>query len=207
MTVFELILIIIALCLLIGAIGFIYKRLSLLFAIISLGKEEGVRIEKINYAAFLLPRMTRSPAVKLSASGEVFSVRLFSGKGQRYAAHLASERYAAVFMKSGGEEKVKRTPAGKVMVRDEARVYFPRTVILPAEEIERDENSVIIFSPSPRELTYVTKTRTAIRVAMTGDLVFGSRVFTKTTFINYIDRLSRDKTLYLSEKSVNEPNK
>jgi len=202
MTLLELFLIITLAFILALAIRFLIKRISLLHGILSLGKTEGVELESINYLAFFIPKITKRAAFTVRVGRRTFTVRLFSGKGKGHAVHMASEEYAATYMKSGGAVTVKNTPRGKVAIEDSARVYFPRTVIMPTEELRQSEGSVIIFSPAPRELTYVTPAKTAIEVALTGDEVFGSRVFTKTTFINYIDRLSRDSSLYLTAKRI-----
>ena len=147
--------------------------------------------------------MTSRPAALIRVNGKRLTLRLFSGKSKRHAVHLANEKYAATFFKMGGKVRLRQISRifvrAKAAVVDTTRVYFPKTHVLPAEEIKSSEGSVIIFSPAPSEVTYVTPAKNSIDLALTGDRVFGSRVFTKTTFINYVDRLSRDPSLSLDK--------
>ena len=191
MTLLELAIIIICIVLIYKVIHFTLKRLFLLISVLGLAKIDGVSLEGLRPLAFFYPRVTKKPVVRVKIFGCSYAVRLFSGKSSLYAVHIANREYAAVFMKSGGAVKVRRFVRSMRAVHEGSRVYFPRTVIMKPIECPPDEREVMIFSPAPRELTYVTEKRTSIKVAFTGDEIYGMKIFTKTTFSNFVDRESR----------------
>ncbi len=190
MTLLEFSLLVIAVVIAIKIFLFIKRRLSLLSTVLKLKKIDTVGVEITNPLALLSKKVAKTPFAKVTVGNKVYSVRLFNGKGFRHAAHIVNERYASVFLKTGGAVKIRSLARRAVVTHEAPRVYFPRTVFLP--EIENDgEIPVLLFTPAPRELTYVTEERTSIKAAFTGDEVFGFKVFTKTTFANFIDRDSR----------------
>ena len=191
MTLIEFAIIIIALIITVKIFLFIKRRMSLLFSILKLKKIDTVSVKITNFPALISKRVTKKPFALVILNGKTYAVRLFNGKGFTHAAHIVNESYAAVFMKTGGAVKVRRFIRTAVAVQEAARVYFPRTVFLPDVSDKTDEIPILLFSPAPRELTYVTKERTSIKAAFTGDEIFGFRVFTKKTFSSFIDRDSR----------------
>ena len=191
MTLLEFSLIVIAIVITVKIFLFTKRRLSLLISVLKLNKIDTVRVEITNFAALLSKKVTKQPFAKVHVAHKTYAVRLFNGKGYRHAAHIVNERYASVFMKTGGAVKVRMFVRKVTAIQEAARVYFPRTVFLPDTENQNGEISILLFSPAPRELTYVTEERTSIKAAFTGDEIFGFKVFTKTTFANFIDRDSR----------------
>lgn len=191
MTLIEFSLIVIAIVITVKVFLFVKRRLSLLFAILKLRKIDTVDVQITNFLALLSKKVTKKPFAKVKVRDTVYAVRLFNGKGHSHAAHMVNSRYATVFLKTGGAVKVRTLARRVIAAREAARVYFPRTVFLPEIEDDTEEIPILLFSPTPRELTYVTAERTSIKAAFTGDEIFGSRVFTKTTFANFIDRDSR----------------
>ncbi len=191
MTILEFLLIAIAAIFIYRIIIFTVKRTRLLFTVLRLSRLDGAEIENCNIFAFFSPFVSKKPAVRVKVCSKYYAVRLFSGKSSLYAVHIASREYAAVFIKSGGAVKVRHFVRGIRAVQEGSRVYFPRTVIMPPIKTHPDDTEIMIFSPAPRELTYVTESRTSIKVAFTGDNVYGMMIFTNSTFINFIDRCTR----------------
>ena len=191
MQVIEFIILLSVLIVIFRLIKFAVKRLSLLISIIKLGAIEGVRIECVRYLYFFAPGITEAPVCKITVGEKNYSVKLFHGKGHTHAVHIVNAEYASLFMKSAGAVKVRRFVRSMRAVHEEARVYFPKTVFIPKWETESGEIPVLLFSPAPRELTYVSPERTSINVAFTGDEVYGMKIYTRTTFANFIDRSSR----------------
>ena len=191
MTITEFILVLILLWLAASLITFYVKRIRLYKSVISLKKISGVSVEITSRLAFAAPKMVKAPAARITVRGKTYSVRIFNGRGALYAAHIASEKYAAVFLKSAGARKVRFFGRRHVAITQmKSTVYFAKTVIMP----DRPKNSdipVMIFNPAPRELTYVTPEKNSIRIAFTGDTVNGEMIFTAGTFARYIDRDSR----------------
>lgn len=191
MTLLEFSLLVIAVVIAIKIFLFIKRRLSMLSTVLKLKKIETVEVQITNFLALLSKKVTETPFAKVTVGNKVYSVRLFNGKGFRHAAHIVNERYASVFLKTGGAVKIRSLARRAVVTHEAPRVYFPRTVFLPDTSNANGEIPILLFSPAPRELTYVTEERTSIKAAFTGDEVFGFKVFTKTTFANFIDRDSR----------------
>ena len=191
MTLLELAIIIIIIIAAYKAITFEVKRISLLISVTKLGKLDGAMVEVCNIFAALLPIITQKPVYRVKVHSKTYAVRLFSGKNYLHAVHIVNREFAAVFMKSGGAVKVRRFVRSMRAVHEDSRVYFPRTVIMKPIEKLPDDIEVMLFSPAPRELTYVSENRTSIKVAFTGDEVYGMKIFTKTTFTNFIDRDTR----------------
>ena len=190
MRVIEFIIIITVLIFLFRLIKFIEKRTVLFFTIKRLGSLEGVALVDVKPLLFFSPRITKSAVCKVRVGEKTYAVKLFSGKGHSYAVHIVNAEYASVFMKTGGAIKVRRFVRSMRAVHEEARVYFPKTVFIPEWEAA-DEIPVLLFNPAPRELTYVSPERTSIKAAFTGDEVYGMRIYTQSTFYNFIDRDSR----------------
>ena len=191
MTLLEFSLIVISIIILVKVFLFTKRRLSLLRSVLRLKKIDTVGVQITNFAALLSKKVTKKPFAKVTVGEKIYAVRLFNGKGFSHAAHIVNNRYASVFLKTGGAVKVRSLARRAVVAHEAPRVYFPRTVFLPEVSGEGGERQILLFSPAPRELTYVTDERTSIKAAFTGDEIFGFKVFTKTTFANFIDRDSR----------------
>lgn len=191
MTITEFILLFIFLWLAVSLIAFSVKRIRLLSMVMRLKKINGVSVEITSLPAFIAPRPTKAPAARITIRDKTYSVRIFNGRGALYAAHIANEKYAAVFLKSAGARKVRFFGRRNVAITQmKSTVYFAKTVIMP-DRPKSCDIPVMIFNPAPRELTYVTPEKNSIRVAFTGDTVNGEMVFTAGTFARYIDRDSR----------------
>ncbi len=191
MTLIEFAIIIIALVVIIKICLFAKRRASLFISVLKLRKIDTVSVQITNFFALISKKVTKKPFAKITVGNKIYAVRLFNGKGHSHAAHIVNESFASVFLKTGGAVKVRTLARHAFAVKEASRVYFPRTVFLPDISEFTDEIPILLFSPSPRELTYVTVERTSIKAAFTGDEVFGFKVFTKTTFANFIDRDSR----------------
>ena len=191
MTLIEFAIIITALIITIKIFLFVKRRLSLLISVLKLRKIDTVSVRITNFPALLSKKVTKKPFAKIKVGDKSYAVRLFNGKGHSYAAHIVDSSFASVFLKTGGAVKVRTLARHAFAAKEASRVYFPRTVFLPDTSFDEEENEILLFSPAPRELTYVTVERTSIKAAFTGDEVFGFKVFTKTTFSNFIDRDSR----------------
>ena len=194
MTLLEFAIIVGALIVSYKILFFTVKRTRLLITVMRLAKLPGVTLEDTRPLVFFSPFVSRKPVTRVKVYSKFYAVRLFSGKSSLYAVHIASREYAAVFMKSGGATKARRIGRSLKAVNEGSRVYFPRTVIMKPMQALPDDKEIMLFSPAPRELTYVSEKRTSIKIAFTGDEVYGMKIFTNSTFINFIDRSTRTPT-------------
>lgn len=191
MTLIEFAIIVIAVVIAFKIFLFTKRRISLLVSVLKLRKIDTVSVQITNFWALLSKRVTKQPFARIKVRDKIYTVRLFNGKGHSHAAHMVNESFASVFLKTGGAVKIRTLARHVIAAKEASRVYFPRTVFLPKTENETSDATILLFSPAPRELTYVTEERTSIKAAFTGDEIFGFKVFTKTTFANFVDRDSR----------------
>ena len=211
-TIFSIAALIVAITL----IQFLCKRTALLLSVRNLGKTDDVTVEINSYAALFLTNVSKKPFATVKCRNKIYLVRIFNGIGSFKSVHIASERYAAVFTKTGGDgmRQVKGRSGRFRRVSEPIRVYGAVTKIIPPLEpsfipekkklpegyenfyfeekpVEAEIIPTLIFCPAPAELTFVTPERTSIKIAFTGDTVIGHRIFTKETFSSFIDRDSR----------------
>ena len=72
-------------------------------------------------------------------------------------------------------------------------------LILPEEyaSYEKSDNKKIVralvFNPTPKEVSYVNEERTAIKAAFSQDDVYGYKIFTASTLVEYVERAIREK--------------
>ena len=191
MSVLEFVLICIAIYITVSAAFFAVKRTKLLVTVSRLGRYDGVSVQILHPMLFYLPCPSKKSAALLTVGGKRYSLRILNGKGSLYSLHMASERFAVIFVKSEGGVKVRFFGKRTVKTTTVASgVYFPRTVYIPEGECT-DAIPLTVLCPAPREMTYVTPNKTSIAVAFTGDKVNGERIFTTSTLDSFIDRDSR----------------
>ncbi|MBE6635626.1 MAG: hypothetical protein E7617_05440 [Ruminococcaceae bacterium] len=173
-------------------LSYTVKRIRLLYVIHRLKRIDGVTVEICSYPSFFAPRPTRRIAARISVGGRCYAVRIFNGVSGAHSVHLASPKFASVSIKSASVTKARIFGRQVSAVKLEGgATHFARTVIMKPEGDREGDVPVMLFNPAPRELTYVTPEKNSIRVAFTGDTVMGMRIFTRSTFENFIDRSSR----------------
>ena len=145
------------------------------------------------------------PDITVEILDTVYLIRLYSGGGPFSSVHFINEKYSAVYIQVRGATRARRGMATKSSLTGGINIGT-KVHILPEfkvpEEIRRRRRinivKVLLLNPAPSAMTYVTETKTSIRIAFTGDEFYGMKVFTTSTFINYADRESRNpkKTEY-----------
>ncbi len=193
MNIIETVLLWIVIIIAARVIYFIATRISAAVHLGRLERYSGVSVT-LSLCRMLLPTVSRSEAARITVRGKVYSVYMFAPTGERQSAHLASEKFATVFFKSGTSVRSRRTESGSRYSVEGNRVYRARTVTLPSKATDgapEGASRILLFAPCPAELTYVTGSRTSIRAAFVGDEAFGYRVFTVKSLCRYIDRDSR----------------
>ncbi len=193
--VFEFILIITALVIGLGLITFLTRRAWLIIRLFRIRKIDGASIKLTSPLSLLSRGVSRRPLISVTLGGAVYDVHLFNGGGRSRVVHIASPKFAVVFTRLGGitPRRVSKT----LTARPRAVVVMPsgvagaKTRIIPTPARKNGHIPVLLFSPEPSELTYVTKERTSIKVAFTGEQVGSWLIFTKDTLIRHLDRRSR----------------
>lgn len=190
----------------------ISKRIYALIKIHSLKKLADAKITYVRppFLSFLFT--SAKPDVSVRIGDTVYLLRFLSGVSGRYYMHFASENYLVRFTRSrfhlGGRLKIGKryrvTEYSGYVTTDNHSVK-----ILPSLEMGENLSStaengdfsysnneiktvpVLLLNPTPCELSYVTKEKTSIKVAFTGDEVFGQKIFTASTFVTFAEREAR----------------
>ena len=175
----------------------ISKRLSLHASIMRLGKNEGVEVSVLRSPVASLFSIGEMPSYAVRVGSGIYYVRLYNGRGVGKVVHFASREFSVRFSRLV-TANYSRSRGGKRLRGFSRGVSVgSKVIIIPSLRIPENHPEgctpypVILFNPAPGEVSYVTEERTRIEVAFTGDEIYGARVFTKTTFASFIDRLTR----------------
>ena len=150
---------------------------------------------------------SKSPDVIVEVGNTVYLARLISGGGSLHFIHFASSEYFVTYTKfklTLGSLFNKGARRSYVKAHGSVNTSMQKVHIMPKLEIpekykiknEYDTRKIvpiIILSPEPAEVTFVTEKRNAIKAAFTGDEVYGQKVFTPSTFAIYADRQKRQE--------------
>lgn len=211
----KFILLIIVLLLLARFALWFIKRTKLLINLFSLKKECGAKVEILRFPYRPMLFASDKPDLRVTVKDRVYNIRIYSGGGATKAVHFASENYSVVYSRLGVAirkstpyvwsgraplfyfgakvgQKVRYIPSlAKPNKNKESTENFDFLYTDSATESKIKEENVIIFNPAPSEVSYVTKDKTKINLAFTGDMLYSERIFTGSTFIRYADRMSR----------------
>ena len=64
---------------------------------------------------------------------------------------------------------------------------------MKTEPSSKREMKILLFSPAPCEVSYVTEEKTSIKLAFTGDTLYSFKIFTPSTFATYAEREYRNR--------------
>ena len=182
------------------AIRFFALRLRLLLRLSGLRKVRGANVRIPRPLSVFSPRVPARAFATITVGGICFAVRPIHGGGGFRWLHFASEEYAVCFsrMRARGVSPNKATtPAGSRSIALGGHVQIlPKFSADGIEDLGRTEKTVpiLLLSPCPATLTYVTEEKTSIRVAFNGDELYGQKVFSLPSFCKFIDRMSRENT-------------
>ena len=190
----EFILIFSACILIIIWLAFFIRRIALFFSLHKLKKQSDTDIKITFLPALFLPFTAKKPLATVRVRKKLFDIYLYNGGGRGRFVHIANEKFTVVFSKLGGmaSKGASRTLGTnkRVIINLPSGVGRAKVRLLP--EIKEGSNTpLLVFSPAPAELTYVTEERTSIKVAFTGERIGKWQIFTKDTLSRYLDRESR----------------
>ena len=117
---------------------FITCRLRMLSKILSLKKISGVSLKIEYFPALLLPFVTRKPFATARVGGKAYPIRIFSGINGFKAVHIANERYAAIYTRTGGEGLRHTGGRFKLLrrVREPFKIFGARVRVIPPLELD-----------------------------------------------------------------------
>lgn len=189
-------------------ISAVYKRSILAIRISKLRASHGAEVSFKKIPFLSLFKLSSTPEITVRLGKALYLVRTYNGSGVGRAVHFASPEFTVRYsrMKTASfssSAKVKR----KIASLSRGFAIGSRVIRLPelceSEDIRRGappfdhrapQNDatkiipVLIFNPAPGEVSFVTPEKTSIRVAFTGDEIYGTKIFTASTFISYVER-------------------
>ncbi len=204
----ELLFIVFVLWLLCNAVSLVFKRLLLIRRLRSLAKKSGAVIHFRRHPLLKFGRPSAAPDLTVRLGNTLYLVRLYNGGGVGKVVHFASTRFTVRFSRMKIATYVRRGRA--TLISTASRGFAVGTKVIPISPMDTtefsDENGVKtvpvwIFNPAPGEVSLVTEEKTSIKIAFTGDKVYGEQIFTASTFVSYAEREYREEKR-IAEASV-----
>jgi hypothetical protein len=199
--VINLILLIIALINIARLIKWSHKRIVMVARLKSLSRELGAEVKFLRFP--LLPTKTNSekPDVYVKILNTVYLIRLYSGRNKHHMVHFSSERFSVRYMKMAMRmlASSKRRATGLAYVESgkaftvSSKVFVsspmkaPRDLVGDGDHVEM----ILLFNPAPHAVSVVLPEKTGIKVALTGDEVFGMKIYTGSSFVEYAIKQAR----------------
>ena len=192
--IIKLLIIVFCIYLAFSAVVFVTKRAIMLTKIYSLKKLCNAKIS-LHRCPFL-PFICRSekPDITIEILDTVYAIRLYSGISSTRFVHFVDDEYSVVYKRLRAMVMPNRS-AAKV-AKGIALTYSSGGHVNVMGKMSCDTGGrkcqrILLFSPAPHEVSYVTEEKTTIRLAFTGDMLYGYKVFTPSTLITYLDREKR----------------
>ena len=153
---------------------------------------------------FLPTRMnSKKPDVYVKILNTVYLIRLYSGGNKHHMVHFVSERFSVRYMKMAMRmlASTRRRGTGIAYVDSgkaftvRSKVFVAKPMIAPDELTDSSLHceKILLFNPAPHAVSYVSSEGTDIKVALTGDEVFGMKIYTGSSFVEYADTQTRRK--------------
>ena len=178
-----------------GILSKLYKRINLVFRMKRLAGLDGVEIKRLTNPIKSLFSLSKSPDYIVKIYDNVYLVRTYNGGNISKVVHFASERFTVRFSRLNPVTYSAPRSRGRIFsVRGFSlggRVIVLPNLSSPPELLGREYTEVIVFNPAPGEVSYVVEEKTSIKVAFTGDKIYGRKIFTASTFEIFVDREAR----------------
>ena len=208
--IFEVALIIIICALLYLFFYYVYKRIYAMKKLSSLKESSGAKITRCRCLFASYFKLSEKPDVIVEIGNCVYFVRLLNGRGGRRFMHFASREYFVTYSKMRlsignltyfrGRRGMSGAPGfittGAHSVKILPKLDIPDEYIAQREIYGKILIPVLILNPAPNEVSYVTENKTSIKVAFTGDEIYGQKIFTVTSFSSYAERVKRAESIY-----------
>ena len=165
-----------------------------------------VKFRRFPLASLVFP--SKSADVTVTLGDAIYLVRFINGRSSNTYLHFASRDYFVTYKKHMLIPSLRRKGGGKRL--SDTTVWRGKVSILPtldgkaltAYPENKKVAEALIVSPIPQEVTYVSETKTSIRLAFTGDEFYGKRIFTAQSFVRYADREKRKSERLGSELTM-----
>jgi hypothetical protein len=190
------------------AVMFIAKRTMMLIRIYSLKKECNAKISLQRFPYRPMWLTNEKPDIKVEILDTVYLIRIYSGGGISRSIHFANECYSASYISTVGGTPRRR--GGRAASPNPltsglnigAKVIYTKPLNTGTDDPRKKIVPVLMLNPAPGNLSYVTEEKTSIRIAFTGDEMYGMKVFTASTFAIYADRMKREELRLREENAL-----
>ena len=202
--IINLLLLIIGCVLFVRFILWMRKRTVLVIRLKRLAKEYNAELKFLRFP-FLPMRMdSGKPDIYIKILNTVYLMRLYSGGNKHHMVHFASERFSVRYMKMALRMLAtpRRRATGIAYVESgkaftvRSKVYVASPMRIPEGIIEKGEHieNILLLNPAPHAVSYVLPEKTGIKVALIGEDVFGMKIYTGSSFVEYVASQARKDT-------------
>lgn len=181
--------------LLVRFVLFSRKRIVLIIKLSRLIKECNGELKFLRFPFSPTRMNTEKPDIYIKILNTVYIIRLYSGGNKHYMVHFASEIFSVRYMKMA--QRMLASPrrratgiayaeSGKAFtVR--SKVFVAKPIKIPDELVGANDHveTVLLFNPAPHAVSYVLPEKTGIKVALVGDEIFGMKIYTGSSFVEY----------------------
>jgi hypothetical protein len=193
--ILQFLLTVAAIVLIAGLCNQLYRRIYLVRVIKRISSIEGVSASWLKNPFISLVRLSDTPEIAVKIYDDCYLIRLYNGGGGGNAVHFATEKFTVCYSRIKIKNAVYTPKRGRLFTLSGfnvgARVKVMPDLVIPDELNTSKYTEVLLFNPAPTEVSYVVKEKTSIKVAFTGDEIFGRRIFTTSTFEIFVDREAR----------------
>ncbi len=200
--VINLILLIVALVLIVRFILWSRKRIIMVIRLKSLHRELGAEVKFLRSPFLPTHTYSQKPDLYVKILNTVYLIRLYSGGNKHHMVHFSSERFSVRYMKMAMRmlASSKRRATGLAYVESgkaftvSSKVFVSRPLETPAKLAEEGVKveRILLFNPAPHAVSVVLPEKTGIKVAPVGDEVFGMKIYTGSSFVEYAKTQARE---------------
>ena len=195
--IINIALLIIGLILTLRLFKWVRKRLRLIARLQSLAREYGGKVKFLRFP--LLPTRVKSikPDAYVRICDTVYLIRLYSGRSKHYMVHFASEKFSVRYMKMALRMLASpRRPGKGIAYAESGKAFTVRSKVFVSSPMEADQSiigdakhveKILLFNPAPHAVSYVNDERTGIKLALTGDELYGMKIYTGSSFVAYAE--------------------
>ena len=191
---------------------FLSKRISALAKIASLDKEEHISAKFTRSPILSTLFLSKMPDAAVEIGKTVYLIRFYNGVGGKTQVHFANEEYSAKYLvrqytlfNQAFRRSQAKTPSSDTVATN-VRVKIVPKLSVPEKYSGEDWKvvPVLIFNPAPNSVSYVSETKTSIKLAFTGDEFHGIKIFTGSSFYAFAERAGREYGAKLREEYERE---
>jgi len=198
--IINLLLLIIGCVLLVRFILWSRKRVVMIIKLKRLCREYNAELKFLR-SPFLPTRMDMGkPDIYIKIFDTVYLIRLYSGGNKRHMVHFVSESFSVRYMKVA--LRMLATPrrrATGIAYVESGKAFTARSKVFVAEPMQVPDKlisnsdrteKILLFNPAPHAVSYPLPKKTGIKVALIGDEIYGMKIFTASSFVEYVSEQS-----------------